>query len=77
MSLIPVQRAIGLKLVLEDPLVGDDIAPRRPRNQVPRVVGLQGLILLHSTTLVGFCERATDRGLDRRQHHGSSSSEEL
>jgi hypothetical protein len=26
MSLIPVQRAIGLKLVLEDPLVGDDIA---------------------------------------------------
>jgi hypothetical protein len=37
-SLIPVKRAIHLELVLEDPLVGDDIGTRRPRNQVPHVV---------------------------------------
>jgi hypothetical protein len=40
-SLVPVQRAIHLEFVLEDPLVGDDIGPRRPRNQVPHVVGQQ------------------------------------
>jgi hypothetical protein len=39
MSLVPVQRAIYLEFVLEDPLAGDDIGPRRTRNQVPRVVG--------------------------------------
>jgi hypothetical protein len=38
-SLVQIQRAIRLKLVLEDPFVGDDIGPMRPRNQVPRVVG--------------------------------------
>jgi hypothetical protein len=37
-SLVPVKRVIRLELVLEDPLVGDNIGPRRPRNQVPRVV---------------------------------------
>jgi hypothetical protein len=37
-SLVPVQRAIHLELVLEDPLAGDDVGPRRSRNQVPRVV---------------------------------------
>jgi hypothetical protein len=37
-SLVPIKRTIHLELVLEDPLVGDDIGPRRPRNQVPRAV---------------------------------------
>jgi hypothetical protein len=37
-SLVSVKRAIRLQLVLEDPLVGDDIGPKRLRNQVPRVV---------------------------------------
>jgi hypothetical protein len=32
MSLVPVQRVFLLELVLEDPLVGDDIGPRRLRN---------------------------------------------
>jgi hypothetical protein len=32
-SLVPVKRVIHLELVLEDPLVGDDIGPRRPRNK--------------------------------------------
>jgi hypothetical protein len=34
-SLVPIKRAIHLKLVLEDPLTDDDIGPRRPRNQSP------------------------------------------
>jgi hypothetical protein len=37
-SLVPVKRVIRLELVLEDPLVGDHIGPRRLRNQVPCVV---------------------------------------
>jgi hypothetical protein len=53
-SLVPVNRVICLELVLEDLLVGDDIGPRRLRNQVPRVVRQHGLVLLlHSATPVG------------------------
>jgi hypothetical protein len=29
---VPIKRAICLELVLEDPLAGDDVGPRRPRN---------------------------------------------
>jgi hypothetical protein len=39
-SLVSIKRAIRLELVLEDPLVGDDIGPRRPRDQVPCAVRL-------------------------------------
>jgi hypothetical protein len=56
-SLVSFKRVIRLELVLEDPLVGDDIGPRRPRNQVPRVVKQQGLVLLHSVMLVRVRER--------------------
>jgi hypothetical protein len=63
-SLVPIKRAIRLELAFEDPLAGDDIGPRRPKNQVPRVVRQQGLVLLHSVTPVGVRERATDRGRD-------------
>jgi hypothetical protein len=49
-SLVSVKRAICLELMFENPLAGDDISPRRPRNQVPRVVGQQGLVLLHNST---------------------------
>jgi hypothetical protein len=65
-SLISIERVVRLELVLEDPLVGDDIGLRRSRNQVSRVVRQQGLVLLHSATPVGVHERATDRGRDRR-----------
>jgi hypothetical protein len=37
-SLIPIKRDICFEPVFENPLVGDDFGPRRPRNQVPRVV---------------------------------------
>jgi hypothetical protein len=71
-SLVPVKRAIRLELVLEVLLAGDDIGPRKPRKQVPRVVRQQGLILLlHSTTPVGVPEHATEGGRDRRHCQGS------
>jgi hypothetical protein len=38
-SLLLVKRVVRIELVFEDPLAGDDIGPRRPRNQVPRAVG--------------------------------------
>jgi hypothetical protein len=61
-SLVPVQRAIRLELVLEDPLTSDNVGPRRLRNQVPCAVRQQGLVLIHSVTPVGVRERTTDRG---------------
>jgi hypothetical protein len=72
-GLVSIKRAIRLKL--EDPLAGDDIGPRRLRNQVPRAARQQGLVLLHSATPVGVRERATDRGLDRRQCRGAVAAE--
>jgi hypothetical protein len=76
-SLVPIKRAVHLELVLEDPLVGDDIRPRRPRNQVSRAVRQHGLVLLHSATLVGVHKHATDRDQDRRQCRGSGGGGEL
>jgi hypothetical protein len=70
--------------VLKDPLVGGDIGPRGPGtkshvagDQIPCVVGQQGLVLLHSTMPVGVPERATGRGQDWRQHRGSSGGGDL
>jgi hypothetical protein len=65
--------AVRLELVLEDPLTGDDIDPRRPGDQVPCVVGQQGLVLLHSATLVGVHERATNRGRDQVNVRGAAA----
>jgi hypothetical protein len=63
MRLVPVKRAIHLKIVLADPLARDDIGPSTLRNQVTHVVGQQGLILLlHRAMLVGVCEHGTDTG---------------
>jgi hypothetical protein len=75
-SLVPVQRAIRLDCGIEDLLAGDDVDPRRSRNQVPHLVRQQGLVVL-STTPVGVHERATDRGQDRRQCRGSGDNGEL
>jgi hypothetical protein len=78
MRLVPAQRVIRLECVLEDALTGDDIDPRRPRNQVPRDVRQQGLVpLLHSVTLVEVHERVMDRSQDRRQCRGRSGDREL
>jgi hypothetical protein len=53
-SLVSVQRAICLELVLKDPLVRHHVGPRRSGDQVSRVVGHQGLVLLlHSASPIG------------------------
>jgi hypothetical protein len=77
MSFVPIKRTIYLELVLKDPLVGDDIGPRRLRNQVPCAIGQQGLVLLHSVMPVGVRELAMDRGRDRGQCRGSDGSGEM
>jgi hypothetical protein len=60
-----VHKAIYLQFVLQDPLVGNHIDPKRPRDHVSCVVGHQGLVLLlHSVMLVGIGEHATNRGRD-------------
>jgi hypothetical protein len=76
MSLVPIQGAIRLQLLLEDPFPGDNISAREARHQVPIVVRLQGLIHLHSAPLVGIGEHTTDRGQlggERRRGHENIS----
>jgi hypothetical protein len=76
--LVTVKRAIHHELVLEDPLAGDNIGPRRLKNQVPHVVRQQGLVLLpHSVMPVGVCEHATNKSQDQRQSWGSGGGGEL
>jgi hypothetical protein len=41
-SLVPVQGAIRIKLVLENPLAGDDVGANRARDKISGVVGDQG-----------------------------------
>jgi hypothetical protein len=76
MSLVLIKRAIRLELMLEDSIAGDDIGPKRLRNQVPRAVRQQDLVL-HSATPVGIHERAMDRGWDWGQCRGSGGDGEL
>jgi hypothetical protein len=46
---VPFECPIGLELVLEYPLVGDNIDTTRARNQVSSVVGHEGgIFFLHS-----------------------------
>jgi hypothetical protein len=48
-SLAPLECPIGLELVLEDPLVRDNIGATGARNQVTSVVGHEsGILFLHS-----------------------------
>jgi hypothetical protein len=48
-GLIPLECPIGLELVLEDPLVGDNIGAAGAWNQVPSAVGHEsGVLFLHS-----------------------------
>jgi hypothetical protein len=48
-GLVPLEYPIGLELVLEDPLIGDNIGVAGARNQVPSVVGHEsGVLFLHS-----------------------------
>jgi hypothetical protein len=41
-SLVPFQGAVGIKLVLKNSLVGDDVGANGARDKIPGVVGNQG-----------------------------------
>lgn len=43
--LVPLERAVGVQFVLEDPLAADDVDAVGMRNQFPSVVGTQGIEL--------------------------------
>jgi len=45
-SLVSVERAVSMKLVMKNPLAGDDVGAEGTWNKVPPVVGEQGTILL-------------------------------
>jgi hypothetical protein len=52
-SLVPVQGAVGIELVIENPLAGDDIGTNRTRDKILGVVGDQGSkLFFHGTTPV-------------------------
>jgi hypothetical protein len=64
---IAVERAIGLQLVSEDPLSGDDVGIPRRRHEIPSVVSEESTILLgHSLEPVEILERRTCGGGNRR-----------
>jgi hypothetical protein len=53
MSLVPVQGASGIKLALENPLVGDNVRANGMRDKIPSVVGNQGSkLFFHGILLV-------------------------
>lgn len=41
-GLVPVEGAVGLELVLEEPLAGDDVGATWTRNKIPGAVGEEG-----------------------------------
>jgi hypothetical protein len=47
--------------VLEDPFAGDDVGANGLRNEIPRVVGDEGInFYFHCTALICIDERASD-----------------
>jgi hypothetical protein len=67
-SLGALQGPIGIRRMLEDPLVSDDIRTRCTRHHVLGVVRHQRFVLLcDSTTPMRICKGATDGHRDRIQ----------
>jgi hypothetical protein len=56
-SLVPLECPIGLELVLEHPLAGDNIGAPGVRNQVPSAIGHEsGVLFPHSRSPMGISE---------------------
>ena len=67
-SLVPLQGTVSLELVFEDPLAGDHISTRWPRNQIPGLIPQEGCMLFfHSRPPIAVGEGATEGLWDRRQ----------
>jgi hypothetical protein len=79
-SLVPVQGAVGIELVIENPLAGDDVGTNRTRDKILGVVGDQGSkLFFHGMTPVRISEGSTDRGGFRQQgwRRGSRQGESV
>jgi hypothetical protein len=64
-SLVAIKGPVGVKLVREDPLAGDDVRAMGPGNKLPIPIAHQGLVLiLHSRAPIGVSKRSTYRGRD-------------
>jgi hypothetical protein len=62
-SLVPVQRAVGIELVLKNPLIGDDVGANGTRDKILGIVGDQSSkLFFHGTTPVQIDEGSTDGG---------------
>ena len=68
--LVPLEGAIRLKLVLEDPLPSDNIGPRRAMHKVPGVILKKSIVFfLHSWSPMGISKSATEGLRHRRERH--------
>jgi hypothetical protein len=68
MSLVPLQGAVRVELVLEDLFVGDDIGAKKTRNKIPSDVGDQSIIFfLHGMVSGQVGEGGVDGGGHRRE----------
>jgi hypothetical protein len=62
-SLVPFQGAIKIELVLENPLIGDDVVANGVRDKIPGVVGDQGSkFFFHDAVPIWIDEGSMDRG---------------
>jgi hypothetical protein len=67
-SLVSFQRAIRIKLVLENPLVGDDVGANGMRDKIPGVVGDQGSkFFFHGMAPIRIDEGDADGGGHQQQ----------
>jgi hypothetical protein len=62
-SLVPFQGAVEIKLVLKNPLVGDDIGAHGARDKIPGVISDQGSkFFFHGTTPIWINNGGVDGG---------------
>jgi hypothetical protein len=62
-SLVRFQGAVGIELVLENPLVGDNVGANGVRDKIPGVVGDQGSkFFFHGAAPIWINEGGADRG---------------
>jgi hypothetical protein len=70
-SLVAIEGAIGVELVGENSLAGDDVRVTRPENKFPSSVAHEGPVLIfHCRTPIRIGESGTDRGRDWRRCRG-------
>jgi hypothetical protein len=72
--LVPLEGAIGLKFVLEDPLPNDNIGPGRTGHQIPGVVLQESTVFFHSRSPIGVSKSATEGLRHRRERHSMVGS---